>query len=126
MSNKISNVPYRLLSYEHSIDLESFYNRDIDLLFDDEGNIHRPYSPEAHISLFTLDKVEFEDLEEYKIYVNNEGHSIQYTPNDKFKFKFITRSPLYLWKGAKITDLNEMQLRLFWILTYNAERGYGV
>ncbi len=124
MKKKVSNVPRQL--WKHEILLHTFFKRHIHKLFDEYEVIYKPYSEKANIHSFTLEEISLDKLEDGVVYTNIDGHSLQYTPNDEYKFKFITRSPLYIWMGGNMDGLTPMQLRLFWILTYNAEKGYGV
>lgn len=122
--NQVTKVPKRL--WKHNLKLDKFFKRDIDRIFDEDGEIYRPYQKEAKTYTFTLEEVQFEDLVDGEIYVNRDGHSLKFVNEDGGSFIFISRSPLFIWKGDTIEGLTPIQLRLFWIITYNMSRGYGV
>lgn len=70
-----------------------------------------------------LEEIDYDDLEEGETYINISGHSLKYSiDGDDDIFTFIVRTPLYIWKGDDVEGLTEPQLKLFWILTKNAEK----
>jgi hypothetical protein len=115
----VTNKPDKL--WRHDIRLDRFFKR-----FNGEINEDGKYNKDK-LSKFELEEVDVIDLEIGETYINIDGHSLMCLDitEDGASFKFISRSPLNIYRGYDILGLEYgNQWNLFWILVKSEERGF--